>query len=87
MQFVNRAEGPVNVYWVPDGGSESDHVHVGEMKELGGALKLTSYQGHTFVFKKGGGGGGGSKVLNQHVVDKSLGSDQTHEIEDESGEL
>ena len=88
LQFTNHIEGHVNVYWVPQGGSENDHVHVGEMKTAGDTLKLTSYHGHAFVFKKDGNDGNGStKMLNHHVVDKAFGSEQNHEIEDRSEEL
>mmetsp|Transcript_11639 Transcript_11639/g.25513 ORF Transcript_11639/g.25513 Transcript_11639/m.25513 type:complete len:452 (+) Transcript_11639:723-2078(+) len=94
LQFVNRAEGAIHAYWVPDeGSSESDHVKVGEMKGLGDALKITSYHGDAFVFKEGvfNEGGGGwdttSKILNHHVVDKSLGLEQNHDIDDRSEEL
>lgn len=86
LQFVNRVEGgPVNVYWVPkEGGGESkEEVNVGEMKNLGDVLKLTSYHGHTFVFKEGDGG----ELLNQYSVDISLGATQNHEVEDKSDEL
>lgn len=88
LQFVNHAEGRIDVYWVPQGSevSERDHVHVGEMKGLRDAFKLTSYHGHAFVFKEGGGDDTG-KILNHHVVDMSLGSEQIHEIDDRSEEL
>jgi len=87
LQFVNRAEGPVSVYWVSEGGGgKNDEVHVGEMNGLGGVFKLTSYHGHTFVFKEKG-GGDASKMLNHHLVDRSLGPTQNHEIEDKSEEL
>ena len=88
LKFVNRAEGTINVYWVPpQGGDESDHVHVGEMKGLADALEITSYHGHAFVFRSGGDGADASKMLNHHVVDRKLGSTQSHEIDDRSEEL
>ncbi|KAL7549939.1 hypothetical protein ACHAWF_013194 [Thalassiosira exigua] len=85
LAFVNRAEGPVDVYWVPKGGGEEDRVHVGEMKGSGDSLRMTSYHGHAFVFKEAGGEDG--KTLNQHVVDRALGAKQNHEILDTSEEL
>mmetsp|Transcript_22121 Transcript_22121/g.42321 ORF Transcript_22121/g.42321 Transcript_22121/m.42321 type:complete len:457 (-) Transcript_22121:37-1407(-) len=88
VQFVNRAELPIDVYWVPDGklndDSISDHVHVGDMKGLGDVLKLTSYHGHTFLFREAGGEG---KKMNVHVMDRALGGKQHHDIEDQSDEL
>jgi len=78
MQFVNQLERQLVVYWVPpDSSNDSDHVHVGELKATGDVLKLTSYHGHTFVFKSNT---GNSIFLTQHVVDKSLGVDQNHDI-------
>lgn len=84
LQFVNRAsEGLVHVYWVPEGGEdEADHVHSGDMMGPGDTLRLGSYHGHAFVFKDAEGG-----VLGWHVVDRSLGSEQNHDIEDRSEEL
>jgi len=85
LKFVHRVEGrPVNAYWVSDSNEE---VHVGEMKELGEVLQLTSYHGHNFVFKEGGGDSRNSKKLNHHVVDRALGASQNHEIEDRSDEF
>ena len=86
LQFINRSDGLVNVYWVPEGGSESDHVNVGEMQATGETIQLTSYHGHTFVFKDGS-NAKKQKMLNHHRVDKSLGAEQNHEIEDRSEEL
>lgn len=91
LQLVNRADGPMQVYWVPEGaqirGGESD-VNVGEMKGLGDVLHLTSFHGHAFMFKEGGGDGdASSKMLNRHVVDRALGSEQNHDIDDRSEEL
>ncbi|KAL3810597.1 hypothetical protein ACHAXA_002461 [Cyclostephanos tholiformis] len=98
LRFVNRAGGPVLVYWVPEnddggGGSDDNRVHVGGMDKMGDVLELTSYDGHAFVFEADDGGGGGGDVvvsgrmLGRHVVDRSLGSEQYHEIEDRSEEL
>ena len=92
VRFVNRANSPIKVYWAP-GGSEmrrdehnlQDHVPVGEMKDHGDVLSLTSYHGHMFIFREGGLDIG--RILSQHVVDKSLGQMQNHEIEDMSEEL
>lgn len=72
---------------------ESSHVHVGKMHGVGDVLQLTSYHGHAFVFKQGGTSTASGdaersasdrKMLNVHVVDKSLGSEQQHNIEDRS---
>ena len=91
LHFVNRAAGTVRAYWVPrDSVGEGDHVRVGEMVAPGDVLALTSYHGHAFVFKDGSDGGGGGddgRMLGRHVVDRSLGSEQNHEIEDRSEEL
>ena len=91
LHFVNRAAGTVRAYWVPhDSVGEGDHVRVGEMVAPGDVLALTSYHGHAFVFRDGGDGGGGGgdgRMLGRHVVDRSLGSEQSHEIEDRSEEL
>ncbi|KAL9191384.1 hypothetical protein ACHAXT_001090 [Thalassiosira profunda] len=78
LKFVNRNEMAVNVFWVPEGGEESDHVHVGEMKGWGDTLQLTSYHGHQFLFREADG-----RKLNRHVVDRELGTDQSHEIQSE----
>jgi len=100
MEFVNHVDGVVDVYWVPptnegDGGidDETSHVHVGKMNGMGDVLRLTSYHGHAFVFKDGGSAvneivesSTGRKMLNMHVVDKLLGSEQQHEIDDRSDE-
>ena len=76
LQFVNQLERQLVVYWVPpDSSNDSDHVHVGELKATGDVLKLTSYHGHTFVFKTN------TRILTQHVVDKALGVDQNHGID------
>jgi 2,5-diketo-D-gluconate reductase A len=96
MEFVNHVDGVVDVYWVPsvnDGDGfddETSHVHVGKMNGVGDVLKLTSYHGHAFVFKDGGivtnddvDGGAIRKRLSVHVVDKSLGSEQQHNIDEE----
>jgi len=80
IQFTNHADGPVDVFWVD---RNEDHIHVGSMQKPGETLSLTSYHGHSFVFKKIDGG----SLLNRHLVDKSLGSKQNHEIEDRSEEL
>jgi diketogulonate reductase-like aldo/keto reductase len=91
LRFVNRAAGTVRAYWVPEGSAgEGDHVLVGGMMAPGDVLALTSYHGHAFVFKDGDGGGGGGddgRMLGRHIVDRSLGSEQNHEIEDRSEEL
>jgi diketogulonate reductase-like aldo/keto reductase len=90
LRFVNRAAGTVHAYWVPEGNAgEGDRVRVGEMVAPGDVLALTSYHGHAFVFRDGGDGGGGDdgRMLGRHVVDRSLGSEQNHEIEDRTEEL
>jgi hypothetical protein len=83
---VNRAEGPVHIYWISD---ENEHVHVGQIVATGDSLSLTSYHGHAFVFKDKGYGDAedvSGKLLGQHVVNRSLGSEQNYEIEDSSVE-
>jgi hypothetical protein len=55
------------------------------MQKAGATLSLTSYHGHSFVFKKSGADDG--SLLNRHIVDKSFGSTQNHQIEDKSEEL
>jgi len=83
IQFTNHAsDGPVDVFWVD---SDEGHVHVGSMQKAGATLSLTSYHGHSFVFKKSGADDG--SLLNRHIVDKSFGSTQNHQIEDKSEEL
>lgn len=82
IQFTNHADGPVDVFWVD---SNQEHVHVGSMQEPGATLTITSYHGHSFVFKKAGANDGG--LLNRHIVDKSFGLTQKHQIEDRSEEL
>jgi diketogulonate reductase-like aldo/keto reductase len=86
LNFVNRAEGPVHIYWISD---ENEHVHVGQIVATGDSLSLTSYHGHAFVFKDQGYGDGedvSGKLLGRHVVNRSLGSEQNYEIEDSSVE-
>ncbi len=93
MEFVNHVDGVVDVYWVPSVGGavddESSHVHVGKMNGVGDAVKLTSYHGHAFVFKDSGtetndvDSGAVRKRLNVHVVDRSLGPEQQHNINEE----
>lgn len=82
IQFTNHADGPVDVFWVD---SNKEHVHVGSMPKMGETLSLTSYHGHSFVFKKSG--LDDNNLLNLHIVDKTFGSKQNHEIEDKSEEL
>ena len=82
IQFTNKADGPVDVFWVDP---NDEHIHVGSMKETGETLSLTSYHGHSFVFKKSGSNDGG--LMNRHKVDKSFGSKQNHHIEDRTEEL
>jgi diketogulonate reductase-like aldo/keto reductase len=79
IQFSNHVDGPVDVFWVD---SNEDHVHVGSMLK-DATLSITSYHGHSFVFKKPG----ADSLLNLHIVDKSFGSTQNHQIEDRSEEL
>ena len=84
VNFVNRAEGTVHIYWISD---EDEHVHVGQIVAPGDSLSLTSYHGHAFVFKDHGDGEDVSgKLLGRHVVNRSLGSEQNYEIEDTSEE-
>lgn len=84
VNFVNRAEGTVHIYWISD---EDEHVHVGQIEAPGDSLSLTSYHGHAFAFKDHGDGEDVSgKLLGRHVVNRSLGSEQNYEIEDTSEE-
>lgn len=86
-QFVSRREEPMNVYWVPnDEHDENDPVHVGYMEGYGSVHKTTSYHGHIFLFKETDGGLAG-KTLHEHVLEKSWGAIQKHEIEEKSQEL
>jgi diketogulonate reductase-like aldo/keto reductase len=97
LRFVNRAPGRVLVYWVPEdgdgggGGDDARRVRVGEMGRTGDALELTSFDGHVFAFEDGGEGVdvavSSGRMIGRHVVDRSLGSVQDHEIEDWSEEL
>lgn len=80
IQFTNHADGPVDVFWVDH---DEDHVHVGSMENPGETLSITSYHGHSFVFKKFG----ADSLMNRLIVDKSYGPKQNHEIEDRSEEL
>lgn len=82
IQFTNQADGTVHVFWVD---SSDEHVHVGNMDEKGSTLQLTTYHGHSFVFKKSGAAEG--TLLHRHTVNKSLGSKQMHEIKDRGEEL
>lgn len=82
IQFTNHADGPVDVFWLD---ADEEHIHVGNMNETGSTLRLTTYHGHSFVFKKSGADEG--SLLNRHTVDKSFGSTQKHQIEDRSQEL
>lgn len=86
LSFVNRAEGPVHIYWISE---EEEHVHVGEIVASGDKLSLTSYHGHAFVFKDHSDGVGkdaSGNLLGRHVVNRSLGSEQNYEIEDSAVE-
>eukprot|EP00986_Skeletonema_menzelii_P019058 scaffold27058_cov151-Skeletonema_menzelii.AAC.2 len=82
IHFTNHSDGPMDVFWVD---SNEGHVHVGSIPKPGETLSLTSYHGHSFVFKKSGSDGG--SLLNRHIVDKAYGSTQNHQIEDKSEEL
>ena len=90
LSFINKHDNMVHVYWIPEGGEARDFVHVGTMQELGSALTLTSYHGHSFVFREGRSAGTesiASKILHRHVVDRELGATQKHDIIDMSEEL
>jgi hypothetical protein len=82
IQFTNQADGSVHVFWVD---SSDEHVHVGNMDEKGSTLQLTTYHGHSFVFKKSGADEG--TLLHRHTVNKSLGPKQRHDIKDRGEEL
>lgn len=82
IQFTNQADGSVHVFWVD---SSDEHVHVGNMDEKGSTLQLTTYHGHSFVFKKSVADEG--TLLHRHTVNKSLGSKQRHDIKDRGEEL
>ena len=82
IHFTNHSDGPMDVFWVD---SNDEHIHVGSIQNPGETLRLTSYHGHSFVFKKSGADDG--SLLNRHIVDKAFGSTQNHQIEDRSEEL